>query len=391
MTFLDPIRRAHNAPSRPVNRAQERRNRINPDLPRPGEDFSSYVRRAGTAPELADASRGPRQALRQQDRELARRASRINDTLRDPIASRGLSHSLGQALVDAQNTASTRLLDIPMGQYLLGPSRKNPSRDLDPGRAPASGFEIRRDGRIGIISWGTDLRRDLSEIFGDVERIAGGPAGYLERLARHESGSRVDATPGTSSATGYFQVIDSTWRRVVENPIFQTAYQLPPLDRRELMDYRGDARIDGAIAIELARDSYDWLRRNGVQAPTEQHLYMGHFGGESGLRMAADRARSGRFTRQHGAEYFTPAQIAANEPIFFHPKRDAAGNVLYRTVERDGQTVRIQVADRARPYTSDEVWARLTDGFADRPVSFAPRATGIDGTLSAAAASGPVR
>ncbi len=410
MTFLDyfrnPLDRAHNAPASRTNPTVRRRNRIQPDLPREREGFADYIRRTGTAPELTDAAQGPRNAIRAQRRALENQVTTA--LARIPREEPSLLQAFGEGAVEEFNRPTPRLLDIPMAQHLLGPDTKHPNRNLEPGRDVARGYTLRNanvtpanarqrggmwvardnpDRGIGLIMYGADLRRSLNDIFSDVERVAGGPSGYLARLAGHESGSDVNATPGTSSATGFFQVIDGTWSRYATDPNFREAYGMPAMSRAELMDYRGDARVDGAIALEIARDNAETLRSMGVERVTEKALYMGHFGGGQGLAMARDQAR-GAFRHQFAASYFSEAQVAANEPVFFRPKLGSDGRPLYRTVERDGRTVRIQIGDRNRPYTSQEVWDRLTRNFSGEPVTFGPRASGRDGALRDAPGGG---
>lgn len=375
----NPLDRAHSAPASPVSQTQRRMNAANPELPRSGEAFSDYYRRAGTMPELADAVSGPRNVIANEAARLTRRAGQIGDANRGVRG--GLRRQLGRAMVEAANTPSSRLLDIPMGQHLLPPDTKNPERNLDPGRSPARGYELRPDGSIGLIRWNVDLRRSLNDVIGDVETVTGAPQGYLQRLAGRESGNDVNASPGTSSAAGYFQVIDGTFAQWAANNSFLSQYQLGSMSRDELQDYRGDARVDGAIAAEIARDNFDWLRRNGVAQPTEQHLYAGHFGGPNGLAMARDQAK-GQFSRRLGLEYFSEAQVNANTPVFYWPKLDANGRPLMRTVERNGRVTRMQIPDHARPRTSQEVWDYLAGRFPDRPVQFRPRADGSEASLT---------
>lgn len=376
--FRDPLRRARHAPSRAVNRTRERRHQLNPELPRDGESFASYYARAGSMPELREAAR-PDATLRATEREARRQTGRIGDARRS-IARFGLRNMIGLAAVEEWNRPTERLLDIPLGQRLGTSGVKSSEVQRDPGRPRAHSFTF-EGGRLGLVMWGTDLRRSLGDVLADVETATGAPRGYLARLSGHESRNDPDATPGTSSASGFFQITDGTWERWAFDPMFQATYKLAVADRAELLDYRGDIRVDGAIAAEIARTSYDWLVQNGVERVTEKHLYMGHFGGLNGLMMARDQAR-GAFRHQFGYQYFTEAEIAANEPVFFEPKRDANGDPIFRTVVRNGRTVRIRIGDRNRPYTAEEVWRRQTAEFSDNPVLFSARASGLDGPLT---------
>lgn len=365
MTFLDSTRSNRSGPQR-ASPAPRRRD---PAQPQPGESFADYYRRQPGMSPIADAGRGAATVQRSE----TNRAGRGGEARRDSIRF-GLRHAIGRAMLEENNNPTARLLDIPMGQHLI---RKD-GRELSPGNEPAAGYSI-ENGRIGLIRWNTDMRRSLGDVFSDIERVSGAPEGFLTRLANKESAGDVEATPGTSSATGFFQVIDGTWNSWADNPRFQQTYGIA-MDRDELAQYRGDARVDGAIAAEIARTNADWLRRNGVE-PTERHLYLGHFGGENGLLMARDQARGG-FKHRYGFEYFTERERNANAPVFWEPQRDANNRVMYRTVERNGRRVRVQIPNYSRPRTSEQVWEHLTGRFPDTPVSFGQRADGTDELLT---------
>lgn len=365
MSFLDHTRSNRSGPQRATPAPRRR----DPAQPQRGESFADYYRRQPGMTPIADAGRGAAAV----ERTEVNRAGRAGEARRDVIRF-GLRNAIGRAMVDENNRPTARLLDIPMGQHLI---RKG-GRDLDPGNEPAVGYRI-ENGRIGLIRWNTDMRRSLGDVFSDIERVSGAPSGYLARLANKESAGDVDATPGTSSATGYFQVIDDTWASWADNPRFQQTYGIV-MDRDELSQYRGDARVDGAIAAEIARTNADWLRRNGVE-PTERHLYMGHFGGPNGLVMARDQARGG-FKHRYGFEYFNERERNANSPVFWEPRRGPDNRPLYRTVERNGRTVRIEIPDYSRPRTSSQVWEHLTGRFPDTPVSFGQRADGTEELLA---------
>jgi hypothetical protein len=366
MTFLDSTRSNRSGPQR----ATPARRRPDPAQPQAGESFADYYRRSPNMAPVADAGRGARAV----ENASTNRVGRIGEARRDVVRF-GLRHEFGRAVLAENNRPSARLLDIPMGQHLI---RKN-GVQLDPGQEPAVGYTLANDS-IGLVRWNTDMRRSIQDIFGDVERVSGAPAGFLARLANKESRGNVNATPGTSSATGFFQVIDDTWASWAENPRFRETYGIASMDQDELNEYRGDARIDGAMAVEIARTNAEWLRRNNIQ-PTERNLYMGHFGGPNGLNMARDHAQGG-FKRQNGFEYFNEAERNANSPIFWEPRRDANNAVMYRTVQRNGQTVRIEIPNYSRPRSSQQVWERLTDRFPDTPVTFGQRSNGTEDPLA---------
>lgn len=390
MTFIDYVRRTidphraqeRSSPSRPPNRAAQRANARNPRLPADNESFADFTNRGGEVPYRNPAiTPDAERRIVERQAEQARMRARYRDTVSRGASLRG-REIVGRAMVDANNMPSARLLDIPIG--------RGAPEGIDPGRSPAQGYTYNPATRaLGLIQWGVDMRRALTDIIRDVETATGAPDGYLRRLSGKESGNNANATPGTSSASGYFQITNDTWSTWANGngyhpdlgQRFRQTYNLDALPNDEMQEYRLDPRVDGAMAAEIARHSYESLRSRGVQNVTEGHLYLGHFGGPNGLELAYDQSQ-GNFRNRFGFQYFAPGEVDANEPVFFEPKLDSNGRPERRAVTRNGRTVYVQVGDRTRPRTTQQVWDRLTGPFnTTDAVQFRPRVDGSDAAL----------
>lgn len=134
----------------------------------------------------------------------------------------------------------------------------------------------------------------------------------LMQMARVESGFRADAKAATSSASGLFQFIDSTWLEVLGKHGAKNG--LPSLPRAQALALRDNPEVASLMAAEHMQDNAAALesvlgrKANGVD------LYFAHFLGAAG---------AGRFLgaleRQpdaYGAALF-PAAARANRSIFY--------------------------------------------------------------------------
>jgi hypothetical protein len=192
---------------------------------------------------------------------------------------------------------------------------------------------------------------------------------YLLAQAEVESSMNPTARAGTSSATGLYQFIDSTWLNTVKkhgerfglsaiadeialNPS-GSAHVADPARRAEILALRNDPQTASLMAAGLAEDNRAHLAPILGRQPNHSELYLAHFLGAGGAgrflsELQADPAQSapGLFAR--------PA--AANRAIFFSadgsPRSlaqvmDVIGGKLDRALDRasDGKGARFAHAD----------------------------------------------
>ncbi len=159
--------------------------------------------------------------------------------------------------------------------------------------------------------------------------------GYLMAQAAQESGFRSDAKASTSSASGLYQFIESTWltmvrdhgakygagdlAKAIESGPNGEAKVADPALRQRILDLRDDARLNAALGAEYARDNKARLEGALGRKATGSDLYLAHFLGPQGatqLLQAIDQNGS------KAAADLLPKAAAANPSIFY----DAEGN-----------------------------------------------------------------
>ncbi len=182
--------------------------------------------------------------------------------------------------------------------------------------------------------------RVSSEVVNAVQRASsstGVDFSYLMSQAAQESGFRTNARAGTSSATGLFQFIDSTWLQMVRDhgakyglAQYANAIQGAPgtaarvsdrAVRQQILDLRYNADISSAMAAEYASNNKQHLERSLGRSVGAAELYMAHFLGAAG----ATRFLSALSTTPNtAAADLMPDAAAANTNVFF----DRSGRAL---------------------------------------------------------------
>jgi hypothetical protein len=122
---------------------------------------------------------------------------------------------------------------------------------------------------------------------------------YLMEKAAVESSLRPDLKAATSSATGLYQFIDSTWLATLKEHGAQHGYGkyadaiqrreggggytvTDPGLRREILDLRKDPKASAVMAAELTRDNQSYLQSHVQGQVGATELYMAHFLGAAG-------------------------------------------------------------------------------------------------------------
>lgn len=203
---------------------------------------------------------------------------------------------------------------------------------------------------------------------------------YLLEKAAVESGGRTDVKAATSSATGLYQFIDSTWLNTLaqhggEHGLGQYAtaiqrrsdgspFVADPDLRREILDLRKDPRVSALLAAEFTRDNKQFLETavGGDVGPTE--MYMAHFLGAGG---AARFLQAMRQTPERPAAALFPEAASSNRAVFY---------------ERDS----------GRPLSLKEIYNRFAARFGDLPETVVadtlPGGSGSGGSGGGRAAGG---
>lgn len=144
----------------------------------------------------------------------------------------------------------------------------------------------------------------------------------LVETARRESALNPNARAGTSSATGLFQFIDSTWldmvrRHGAEHGLGAQAAVLQQGASREarqqILALRSDPELSARMAGELARENANALQARFGRAPSAGELYAAHVMGSGGAIRLIEAAQAGA----PSAAALFPREAAANRGLFY--------------------------------------------------------------------------
>ena len=192
----------------------------------------------------------------------------------------------------------------------------------------------------------------------DASRRSGVDFDFLLAQARIESAMDPGARAPTSSASGLYQFIESTWlstmqrhgarfgfgdvaARIARTPGGE-AHVADPAERRAILDLRRDPRIAALMAAGLAEDNRAHLSGALGREPGHSELYLAHFLGAGGAeRFLTEMARD---PGQSAAALF-PRAAAANRAVF----HDAAGRARSLGEVMEGITAKVERARALAP------------------------------------------
>lgn len=167
-------------------------------------------------------------------------------------------------------------------------------------------------------------------------RATGVDFSLLVETARRESALNPNARAGTSSATGLFQFIDSTWLDMVRRhgdahglgqQAAALAHGADAATRRDILALRNDPEISARMAGELARENAATLQERLGRAPNAGELYAAHVMGPGGAVRLIEAAAQGA---PDAASIF-PREALANRGLFYdHGVARSAQGLLQR-------------------------------------------------------------
>jgi hypothetical protein len=198
--------------------------------------------------------------------------------------------------------------------------------------------------------------------------------GLLMAQAQQESGFQADAKAGSSSATGLFQFIDSTWLGLVRQfgdkyGIGAQAQQIAsdaagratiadPAARQRILDLRKDPQLSAALAAEYARLNKSQLEQALGRPAGNADLYMAHFLGAGGAATFLKAVASAGNT---AAADLLPGAAAANRAVFYDDRTGKPRSVaeIYQSfagkIARDAQQLGSAASPAAAPVAASGV------------------------------------
>ncbi len=180
----------------------------------------------------------------------------------------------------------------------------------------------------------------------------------LLETARRESALNPQARAGTSSATGLFQFIDSTWldmvrRHGADHGLGEQASALQqgadPATRREILALRNDPELSARMAAELARENAQTLQSRLGRAPNAGELYAAHVMGSGGAIRLIEAAQSGA----PSAAAIFPREAAANRGLFYVNGAPRSAEALLQRLNLDASATMGAAAPQA-PHRVDQ-------------------------------------
>lgn len=153
---------------------------------------------------------------------------------------------------------------------------------------------------------------------------------YLLQTAIRESSLNPKAKAGTSSATGLFQFLDSTWLQVMKQEGPRLGYQQYAdaikvdkdgdyyiADKKlkaEVLKLREDPQVASDLAAAYTKSNGDYLYQRFGRIPSPGELYIAHFLGANGAAKFFD---AGLADPNQSAAALFPRQARANASIFY--------------------------------------------------------------------------
>jgi hypothetical protein len=190
------------------------------------------------------------------------------------------------------------------------------------------------------------VRRHLAETIVRASRVVGADPTLLMAVADKESSFATEVTAKTSSATGLFQFIESTWLGILaefgKKHGFEREAQMivrvdnrwtvpNPVERNQILDMRRDPYLAALMAGEmLRRDTLRIERRLGRHLSGGE-IYLVHFLGPEGAQTFIDQVEG---NPNLVAAELLPKPAEANKSIFFDRDGGKTVSEVHRQFEQ---------------------------------------------------------
>ena len=140
---------------------------------------------------------------------------------------------------------------------------------------------------------------------------------YLVQQAKAESSFNPDAKAKTSSASGLYQFISSTWIDMMNRHGEKYGIDPDSMSRSDLLKLRFDPEIASNMAAEFASDNKKSLERNWGGEIGSTELYFAHFMGAGG---ASSFLKAKDDNPMQIAAHIFPKAAKANHNVFYDSK-----------------------------------------------------------------------
>lgn len=163
-------------------------------------------------------------------------------------------------------------------------------------------------------------------------------------VAAKESSFRPYVKNPNSSATGYFQFIDSTWAEMMEK--YASKYGINPSATQM------DARANAILGVQYLKDNYNYLKNNLNKSDiTDTDLYLAHFLGPAGAVRFLNAPMDDLATRHVASNV-----PSANSSIFFQGGRPVSVRDVYSSFDSSLKSRRAMHDADKNPLSSEAIY-----------------------------------
>jgi hypothetical protein len=159
----------------------------------------------------------------------------------------------------------------------------------------------------------------ITQAIKDASAKTGVSFAYLMDKAAAESSFNPNAKAKTSSATGLFQFIESTWMDMVKKHGDKHGINTDQ-SRQDLLNLRKDPAIASVMAAEFAQDNKNILEQRVGGTIGETEMYFAHFMGAGGASAFLNQLKTNPLSI--GADLF-PQAARANKNVFYDQETGA--------------------------------------------------------------------
>jgi hypothetical protein len=188
---------------------------------------------------------------------------------------------------------------------------------------------------------------------------------YLLQTAMRESALDPGARAKTSSATGLFQFIDSTWLEVLKEEGPRLGYEdlankissdpngnywvADPVDRTQILALRKDPDMAADMGAAFTLRNGQYLEQRFGRPPSPGELYIAHFLGANGAGRFFD---AGLTQPDAAAADLFPAAAGANKSIFYENGQPASIREVYQKLVAKHRELAAQMPPEPAPAVS---------------------------------------
>ncbi len=248
--------------------------------------------------------------------------------------------------------------DDDSAQAAITWARRLPEQEAEPGKAV---IVLAPNAASAMMQFGPmRIKRELVETVVRAARNTDTDPALLMSIADKESAFAPTVKASTSSATGLFQFIDSTWLRVVrdfgaqhgldkEAAAIDSSDGAPsisdPAARRRILGLRNDPYLSAILAAEMLKHDTAKIATRIGRELSDGETYLAHFLGPSDAEKFITKLVS---EPRYAAPKLLPKPARANRTIFFTAAKRKAGGLSVADVHQKFETMMDMRAERYR-------------------------------------------